>query len=149
MGISELGKVCAVIPRNLGKGAQTPPPLHPPLYRPPAGIEPAAAECSVSPLHHDHEETSLSPWNPIDQDRETSLSPWTAPSTSRFAAGPRARPPAAFAAMAPVMVITAMAAVMVTPRVVVAMAMMPGMMMAIMMKKKIIIVMPPTKEPTS
>jgi hypothetical protein len=57
------------------------------------GIEPGPAARSVSPLHHDQGEISLSPWNPIDQDRETSfafgLSPWTVPWTSRFAAGPR------------------------------------------------------------
>lgn len=84
-----LGKVCAVIPRNLGKGAQKPPPLHPPLERPDMGIEPGPAARSVSPLHHDNGVTALSPLIPIALDRETSLSPWTVPSTGRFAAGPR------------------------------------------------------------
>jgi len=89
MGNSELCKMCAVIPRHLGKGAQTPPPLHPRLYRPATGIEPVPAERSVSPLHHDQRETALSLCNPIAQDRETSLSPWTGPWTGVFAARPR------------------------------------------------------------
>ena len=83
--------MCAVIPRHLGKGAKTPPPLHPPLERPEPGIEPVPAACSVSPLHHDQRETALSLCNPIAQDWETSLSHWTIPWTGRFAAGPRMR----------------------------------------------------------
>lgn len=132
-----------------------PPPLHPRLGRPELGIEPVPDARSVAPLHHATRETALSPVYPIAQGRETSLSPWTVPSTSRFAAGPRVRPPAALAAaMAAAMMPGMVMAIIITVVVVLPLllllmaAMMPGMMM-IMIFFFIttgIVIMPTTKE---
>jgi len=113
----ELYKMCAVIPRHLGKGAKKPPPLHPPLAAPPycgAGTVPPVQHGSASclldirgttrdlPATRGKWEIALSPLNPIprmensfslrppiDQDRETSSLPLDRPIGHRFAVGAR------------------------------------------------------------
>lgn len=105
--------MCAVPPRNLGKGAQTPPPLHPRLDIVADQASSLTAPIgTVPPAHRGQRENSFSPWNPIDRGRfrspptprsafgacgmtapidhaENCLSPWTAPCTGIIAARPR------------------------------------------------------------